>query len=395
MDVQKRLKTLLSSLSSHILEDAVETEEISRGAYSSDVTIRWQGTELSGKKLHDLPLRLEKKKGEDILSRLKKHCELLTELQHPNIVHYIGLTLSPNDAAPILINEYLPASVAVLLKSHTRFPFDVQLSILRDVSQGLTFLHCRHRPIVHANLNSDVVLLTRGLQAKISDLGVAAILEAPSNSSKLTVSLSKAPELAAFLPPDDGGKEPTFVTPSGDVFAYGNLALHVTTGKWPIPAGESKTMKELDRRKAYIDSLPHNHCLLSLIQDCLQNDPLKRPNALSLVERLNRLTSQYPLSFQTALELMIIMERREGELVSMVDQLKAGQEEVAGIGKRLSTYDLELAAVKEQMKTMEESFVCGLNEDKTEVVVAKSLLKPPNDTVRLSVPEKVSTCMTV
>lgn len=384
MDIQKRLKTVLSSF---ILEDAVEVGDVvERGAYSSEVRVRWQGTVFSGKKLHDLPLRLEKKKGEEILTRLRKHCEVLVALHHPNIVQYVGVTLSAHDYSPILINECLPSSVALSLGSHTRFPPPAQLSILQDVGQGLAYLHCRPKPLVHGSLNSYNVLLSRGLQAKISDMGVAAILE-PS-SGKMTVTLTKSPEIESFISPEDSVGVST--APSSDIFSYGVLALHIASSKWPLPVGDSKAMKEIEKRKTYIDGLPSNHCLVSLIQDCLHNDPLHRPNALNLIERLTRLTSQYPLGFQTALELMIIMERREGELVTMVDQLKAGQEEVAGIGKRLSTYDVELAAVKEQMKTMEESLVGGLGNDQTRERIAKGLLKPPpNDTVRLSTPEKV------
>ena len=126
MELQKRLR---SALTSFLLEDAVELGQIERGAYSSIVKVRWQGTEFSGKKLHDLPLRLEKKKGEEILTRLKKHCDLVSNLRHPNIVQYIGVCLSSADAAPILVNEPLTASVASTLESHTRFPLSVQLSI--------------------------------------------------------------------------------------------------------------------------------------------------------------------------------------------------------------------------------------------------------------------------
>ena len=388
MELQKRLR---SALTSFLLEDAVELGQIERGAYSSIVKVRWQGTEFSGKKLHDLPLRLEKKKGEEILTRLKKHCDLVSNLRHPNIVQYIGVCLSSADAAPILVNEPLTASVASTLESHTRFPLSVQLSVLQDVAQGLAFLHCRLRPLVHGNLSGNNILLSRGLQAKIGDLGVAAVLD-PS-TSKLTVTMSKTPELASYTSPELLSGLPSFQSPASDVFSYGVLGLHIVSGQWPVPEGELKLSRELDRRKSYIDLIPPNHCLISMITDCLHNDPLQRPQTFSLVERVTRLTAQHPIPYKTGLELMLMMERRESELLAMVDQLKAGQEEVKGIGKRLNNYDTQLAAVKEQMKSMEEQLVCGLKDNNPQVI-ANSLLQPPNEscTVSNTITVKVSKC---
>jgi serine/threonine protein kinase len=373
--VQKKLKSLLTPF---LIDDAVEVGEIKRGAYSSVVKVRWQGTEFRGKKLHDLPLRLEKKKSDEILSKLKKHCEVFANLQHPNIVQYVGITLSTADAAPILMNELMADSVASLLKSHTRFPLPVQLSILQDVAQGLAFLHCNYRPLVHGNMHANNVLLSRGLQAKLSDVGVAGILETSSN--KMTVNPSKSPEIACYIPPEASGITPGH--PSADIFSYGVLMLHILYGSWPIPFGDPKQAKEIDRRKKYIDSIPPSHCLMSLLQDCLRNVPGERPHALNLVERLTRLTSQDPLPFKNALELMLIMERREGELVSMVDQLRAGQEEVKGIGRQLNTYDLQLAAVKEEVKKMEEKVINGLSTD-TKQSAVNIILNPPIEADKL------------
>ena len=374
MEVQKRLK---SSLGQYLLEDAVEIGEVvDRGAYSSTVRVRWQGTEYCGYKLHDVHLRLEKKKGgEELLSRLRRHCELVFSLNHPNLVQYIGVALSTQDGpAPILITPSLPTSLGGILSANTSLPSSVALSILRDVSQALAYLHCRPKAVPHGSLSADNVLLTRGLEAKLSNLGVAAILESGSGGgSKGTaiVSHTKTPEQTCYAPPTE--EQP--LTTAGDVFSYGVLVLHIISGKYPIPTGEGK--KEIEKRGTYLSSVSEKNNLLPLIRECLQNDPTHRPNALTLVEKLTRFSLEQPLPFHTSLELMITMERREGELVTMVSQLRAGQEEVEGIGKRLSTYDDQLAAIKEQMKKMEEELVGGLEGKTPQAAAVNSLLQPP------------------
>ena len=54
-------------------------------------------------------------------------------------------------------------------------PLHFKLSILVDVAQRLEFLHVQD--IVHRDLSSNNVLLTKQLVAKIADLGVAKVIE--------------------------------------------------------------------------------------------------------------------------------------------------------------------------------------------------------------------------
>lgn len=53
--------------------------------------------------------------------------------------------------------------------------YHFKLSILVDIAQGLEFLH--GQAIVHTDLSSNNVLLTKWLVAKIADLGVAKVIE--------------------------------------------------------------------------------------------------------------------------------------------------------------------------------------------------------------------------
>ena len=55
-----------------------------------------------------------------------------------------------------------------------KVPLHFKLSILVDVVQGLEFLH--GQDIIHRDLSSNNVLLTKSLVAKIADLGVAKVI---------------------------------------------------------------------------------------------------------------------------------------------------------------------------------------------------------------------------
>ena len=55
-------------------------------------------------------------------------------------------------------------------KQESKIAINTKLSILHDVSLGLSHLHGRHLAVIHCDLSSNNVLLTSHLVAKISDL---------------------------------------------------------------------------------------------------------------------------------------------------------------------------------------------------------------------------------
>jgi len=57
-----------------------------------------------------------------------------------------------------------------------KIPFPEAVSIMSDVADGLAYLHCEcNPPIVHRDLASKNILLTKERQAKIADLGLAKV----------------------------------------------------------------------------------------------------------------------------------------------------------------------------------------------------------------------------
>ena len=70
----------------------------------------------------------------------------------------------------------------------------VKLSILVDVSRGLWYLHSHNPPVIHRDLSPNNVLLTSQFVAKISDLGVAKVIEADSKKTK-----TRAPGTVDFI----------------------------------------------------------------------------------------------------------------------------------------------------------------------------------------------------
>ena len=95
--------------------------------------------------------------------------------------------------------EFLPTTLTQCLDRYGVMPEEINYSILEDVAVGLLYLHDRQDPIIHRDLSANNVLLTGDMRAKISDLGVAKILDAsPTRMSTMT----KTPGTQSYMPPE-------------------------------------------------------------------------------------------------------------------------------------------------------------------------------------------------
>ena len=134
--------------------------------------------------------------------------------------------------------EFLPTNLTSCIEQYGILPKEIGYSILHDVALGLCYLHGQSPPIIHTDLSSNNVLLISNMTAKISDLGVARIL----NLTPLQVSrMTQTPGTPAFMPPEVMNANPEYDT-SVDVFSYGNVMIHMFSGRWPEPqVGPIKT----------------------------------------------------------------------------------------------------------------------------------------------------------
>lgn len=85
---------------------------------------------------------------------------VLSRLRHPSIITFMGALVAQNED-PLLVMEMMPrGSLYDLIHNSTMiFEGDIILSILRDVSQGMRFLHSASPQIIHGDLKCANVLV--------------------------------------------------------------------------------------------------------------------------------------------------------------------------------------------------------------------------------------------
>ncbi len=145
-----------------VLLTSVRSTGRSFGSSRSAVEMEMGGTAITcvGKEIRDTSLAI-----------FLEECGTLFDLRHPHIVQYLGVCVS-DSGSPLVVMEYLPHSLDHVLNSVPDLCLAAKRSILCDVARGMEYLHCRPTPIVHGKLTAPNVLLSSGMVAKISDVGV-------------------------------------------------------------------------------------------------------------------------------------------------------------------------------------------------------------------------------
>ncbi|KAI1879423.1 hypothetical protein JX265_002377 [Neoarthrinium moseri] len=167
-----------------------------------------------------------------MIEALKREIGLLRDLQHPNIVQYLGCSSSTEYLNIFL--EYVPGgSVQTMLNSYGALPEPLVRSFVRQILNGLSYLH--NRDIIHRDIKGANILVDNKGTIKISDFGISKKLEATNilngaNNNKHRPSLQgsvfwMAPEVV----------KQTSYTRKADIWSLGCLVVEMMTGNHPFP----------------------------------------------------------------------------------------------------------------------------------------------------------------
>ena len=264
----------------------VTDRKLGHGSYATVLELKYMGLKCAGKKIHEL--LLEQGDASYTVCRFEEECRLLSQVRHPNIVQFLGVYFQRGVQAPILVMEFLPTNLTSCIEQYGILQKEISYSILHDMALGLRYLHSQTPPIIHRDLSSNNVLLTPNMTAKISDLGVARIL----NLTPLQVShMTQTPGTPAYMPPEVMVANPKYDT-SVDEFSYGIMMVHIFSGRWPEPQvgqihtepdGRMTPVSEAERREVFLRAIGNDHPLMDLILKCIHNYPKSRAHASEIV----------------------------------------------------------------------------------------------------------------
>ena len=329
---------LMATLLSPYVLDGVEDldEVIGHGSYAVVKKLKFRGLECVGKKMHDiLYLNATPQQREDMLTRFQGECELLSRLHHPCIVQFMGVYFEEGTPLPVLVMERLHSTLAATIDRYGVLPDQISYGILCDVSLGLRYLHEHSPPIVHRDLSANNVLLTPHMSGKISDLGVAKMLNlSPAQMTQLVQ--TKAPGTPCYMPPEALSSRPKYNTKI-DIYSMGVMLIHMFCGEWPFPTDAFQPdpqnpthlvpVTEVERRAEFLHKIGDDHPLTPLMRRCLSNDYSLRPDAAQIHAQLSEVKGHLPKMAETRMELvqqLTALKRERGEEVETVGKQMKG-----------------------------------------------------------------------
>ena len=131
-----------------VIHDVQETGvELGRGSYGVVFEVKWRGKMRAAKKLHDFffePELRELPGAQKEMMNFKREFRSWVKLDHPNMVHLLGLYYNParSTRSPIIVMEKMDISLGDYLEKKTRstFPLQQKACILLQVAEGLSNL---------------------------------------------------------------------------------------------------------------------------------------------------------------------------------------------------------------------------------------------------------------
>ncbi|CAD6203031.1 unnamed protein product [Miscanthus lutarioriparius] len=225
-----------------------------------------------------------------------RELEILGSVKHRYLVNLRCYCNSPS--SKLLIYDYLPGGSLdeVLHEKSEQLDWDARINIILGAAKGLSYLHhdCSPR-IIHRDIKSSNILLDGNFEARVSDFGLAKLLE--DEESHITTIVAGtfgylAPEYMQF------GR----ATEKTDVYSFGVLVLEILSGKRPTDAsfiekglnivgwlnflaGENREREIVDLNCEGVQTETLD-ALLSLAKQCVSSLPEERPTMHRVVQML-------------------------------------------------------------------------------------------------------------
>ncbi|CAN7097544.1 unnamed protein product [Brassica rapa subsp. narinosa] len=258
--------------------------------------------------------RMTATKTKEFASEMKVLCKV----HHSNLVELIGYAATSDEL--FVVYEYVQKG---MLKNHLHDPqskgntplsWIMRNQIALDAARGLEYIHEHTKThYVHRDIKTSNILLDEAFRAKISDFGLAKLVEKTGEGE---VSVTKVVGTYGYLAPEylsDGR-----ATSKSDVYAFGVVLFEIISGREAVIRTEAMGTKNPERRplastmlaalknspdsmnmtslKEFVDPnmvdlYPHD-CLFKiamLAKQCVDDDPILRPNMKQVVISLSQI----------------------------------------------------------------------------------------------------------
>jgi WD40 repeat protein len=226
------------------------------------------------------------------LARFRTEAEAVARLAHPHIVQVYEV--GEAGGRPYLALEYVDGSNLARKIGGTPLPARQAAELVETLARAM---HAAHQQrIVHRDLKPANVLLTADGVPKITDFGLAKLLDGAVAQTQSGGVLGTPP----YMAPEQAAGKGKDVGPSTDVYALGAILYEALTGRAPFQADTPlETLQQVVAEEPVLPSrlrpkLPRD--LETICLKCLQKEPARRyATAAALADDLQRFLIGEPI----------------------------------------------------------------------------------------------------
>ncbi len=263
-------------LHSYRLEELLGSGSISR-VYRAHHEVL--GREVAVKVLTDTGLRSETSH-----KRLMREAKALAALAHKNAVEVLDFGIGP-DGTPYMVMECISGrTLKQFLEATGPLPPARAAYILRQICEVLAAAH--RLGFIHRDLKPSNVMILDQDRVKVVDFGIARMIDASDNQTRLTENkaLLGSP---AYMSPEQI-ESPSAVGPATDLYALGGVLYALITGQPPFLGSVHEVLQKQRETKPRMP--PPAGGLETLAMALLEKKPADRPaSAQVVIAELERL----------------------------------------------------------------------------------------------------------
>ncbi|KAG0239177.1 hypothetical protein BGW41_007868 [Actinomortierella wolfii] len=211
---------------------------------------------------------------------IQHEIRLLQKLQDRHIIQFYGATF--HEDRLVVIMEYAESGSLTRViedkKQRHLLDWPARARIAREIALGLAYIHSMM--ILHQDLKSDNVLLTRHLEVRLCDFGMSTV----KTASAAKCSTEMLMGTVGWMAPEILAKRPQYSTKS-DIYALGMVmwemaALCTTPFKEHRDNLVVMSLVKSGEREDLPDDTPPDY--RRWVERCWEQDPLKRPEAVDM-----------------------------------------------------------------------------------------------------------------
>lgn len=184
------------------------------------------GTEVAVKKLLNNMGQAEKE--------FRVEVEAIGHVRHKNLVRLLGYCIE--GVHRMLVYEYvnngnLEEWLHGAMRQHGTLTWEARMKVLLGTGKALAYLHEAIEPkVIHRDIKSSNILIDRDFNAKVSDFGLAKLLD--SGESHIT---TRVMGTFGYVAPEYANTG--LLNEKSDIYSFGVLLLEAVTGRDPVDYG--------------------------------------------------------------------------------------------------------------------------------------------------------------